>query len=70
MQGLIGLLQAVRQPCQQRQVRESGLAYTIIRPWYVLGPGHRWAYILYPMYWIASLIPSMRDGARRLGMGP
>ena len=47
---------------------ESGVPYTIIRPWYVLGPGHRWAYALYPMYWIAGAIPSMREGARRLGM--
>src|SRR6185436_11330874 len=49
-------------------LRESGLPHTILRPWYVLGPGHRWAYALYPMYWIASLVPSLRDGARRCGM--
>ena len=23
---------------------------TILRPWYVLGPGHRWPYALKPMY--------------------
>jgi len=49
-------------------LRESGLPHTILRPWYVLGPGHRWAYVLYPLYWLATLVPSMRDGARRLGM--
>jgi uncharacterized protein YbjT (DUF2867 family) len=49
-------------------LRESGLPHTILRPWYVLGPGHRWAYALYPLYWTAALIPSMRDGARRLGL--
>jgi len=49
-------------------LRESGLSYTILRPWYVLGPGHRWAYALIPLYWIWSLMPSKRDTARRLGL--
>ncbi len=49
-------------------LRESGIPYTIIRPWYVLGPGHRWAYGLYPMYWLAQLVPSLREGAERLGL--
>jgi uncharacterized protein YbjT (DUF2867 family) len=49
-------------------LRASGIPHTILRPWYVLGPGHRWAYALYPMYWAASLVPSMRDGAERCGM--
>ena len=30
-------------------VRASGLAATILRPWYVLGPGHRWPYLLLPL---------------------
>jgi hypothetical protein len=34
----------------------------------VLGPGHRWAHVLAPVYWIAALMPSMRDGAQRLGL--
>jgi uncharacterized protein YbjT (DUF2867 family) len=29
----------VRQECEEI-LRESGLACTILRPWYVLGPGH------------------------------
>lgn len=41
---------------------------TIVRPWYVLGPGHRWPYVLLPMYWICEGMPSTRDGARRLGL--
>jgi uncharacterized protein YbjT (DUF2867 family) len=49
-------------------LRESGMAYTVLRPWYVLGPGHRWAYALLPMYWVLGMLPSTRDGARRLGM--
>jgi uncharacterized protein YbjT (DUF2867 family) len=49
-------------------LRESGLAHTVLRPWYVLGPGHRWAYALLPVYWLLGALPSTRDGARRLGM--
>ena len=41
---------------------------TIVRPWYVLGPGHRWPYVLLPMYWLFERLPSTRDGARRLGL--
>jgi uncharacterized protein YbjT (DUF2867 family) len=51
-------------------VRASGLAATILRPWYVLGPGHRWAHLLRPLYAIARLIPSMREGAERLALVP
>ena len=49
-------------------LRESSIPYTILRPWYVLGPGHRWPYLLLPMYWILGALPSTRDGARRLGL--
>jgi uncharacterized protein YbjT (DUF2867 family) len=47
---------------------ESGIPHTILRPWYVLGPGHRWAYALLPMYWALGALPSTREGARRLGL--
>jgi uncharacterized protein YbjT (DUF2867 family) len=49
-------------------IRDSGMNATIIRPWYVLGPGHRWAYSLIPMYWLFERIPGTRDTARRLGL--
>ncbi|MEK6406844.1 MAG: hypothetical protein AABN34_07770 [Acidobacteriota bacterium] len=49
-------------------IRESGLAATILRPWYVLGPGHRWPYALVPMYWLFERIPATRETARRLGL--
>ena len=38
------------------------------RPWYVLGPGHRWPYLLLPIYKFAELIPKTRKGALRLGL--
>jgi uncharacterized protein YbjT (DUF2867 family) len=49
-------------------VRASGLPVTILRPWYVLGPGHRWPYLLLPVYAILDLVPATRAGARRLGL--
>jgi len=52
----------------EAELRESGLSHTIIRPWYVLGPGHRWAYVLVPMYWLMGAIPSARESAQRLGL--
>jgi len=45
-----------------------GLTASILRPWYVLGPGHRWPYLLLPLYGIAGLLPATRDTARRLGL--
>jgi uncharacterized protein YbjT (DUF2867 family) len=46
----------------------QNLNRTILRPWYVLGPGHRWPYALLPFYWLAERLPPTRDGARRLGL--
>jgi uncharacterized protein YbjT (DUF2867 family) len=57
----------VRTACEA-MVRESGMPATILRPWYVLGPGHRWPYALLPMYWLMELVPPTREGARRLGL--
>jgi uncharacterized protein YbjT (DUF2867 family) len=52
----------------EAHLRASGLNATILRPWYVLGPGHRWPYLLKPLYWLAERLPRTRDGARRLGL--
>jgi uncharacterized protein YbjT (DUF2867 family) len=50
----------------ERLVRETGIAATFVRPWYVLGPGHRWPYLILPLYWLWELSPKSRDTARRL----
>lgn len=49
-------------------IRASGIGATFVRPWYVLGPGHRWAYLLMPFYWIAEQLPATRESAKRLGL--
>ncbi len=58
---------AIRTECEDA-IASAGLNATILRPWYVLGPGHRWPYALIPMYKIAELLPATREGARRLGL--
>ena len=52
----------------ERLLREAGLTATVLRPWYVLGPGHRWPIILVPLYAMARVVPRFRDGAERLGL--
>jgi len=49
-------------------IRESGLSATLLRPWYVVGPGHWWPVVLLPMYWLGELFPPTRAGAKRLGL--
>ena len=51
-------------------IKASGIGATILRPWYILGPGHRWAHLLQPLYALARLIPSMRASAERLALLP
>jgi uncharacterized protein YbjT (DUF2867 family) len=50
----------------ERLLGASGLNATVLRPWYVLGPGHRWPYVLLPLYAIARMFPATRESARRL----
>ncbi len=57
----------VRSECEAI-IRQSGIAATFVRPWYVLGPGHYWPYALKPFYWIAEQIPVLATGAHRLGL--
>jgi len=57
----------VRMQCEA-MIRHSGMDATILRPWYVLGPGHRWPYSLIPIYKLMELMPATRAGATRLGL--
>lgn len=52
----------------EAMIRDAGLRATMLRPWYVLGPGHWWPIALLPYYGIAELVPSMRESARRAGL--
>lgn len=58
---------AIRRECEAG-IEASGIRATILRPWYVLGPGHRWPIVLQPLYRLAGALPSTREAALRLGL--
>jgi len=58
---------ATRSECEGI-IRANHMPATFLRPWYVLGPGHRWPYALLPFYWLCERLPATRAGARRLGL--
>lgn len=49
-------------------LRDAGINTTVLRPWYVLGPGHRWPLLLVPFYRLAEWFPATSEGAKRLGL--
>lgn len=49
-------------------LRQSGLSGAIMRPWYVLGPGHWWPLVLVPFYALLKRVPFLSEGARRLDL--
>ncbi|MEF8722361.1 MAG: NAD(P)H-binding protein [Candidatus Accumulibacter delftensis] len=58
---------AARQAAEDR-IRSSGISASILRPWYVLGPGHRWPVLLVPCYAMLERLPATRETALRLGL--
>jgi uncharacterized protein YbjT (DUF2867 family) len=57
----------VRQECEGILADER-LVATILRPWYVVGPGHWWPVALIPVYKVLESIGSTRAAAQRLGL--
>jgi len=49
-------------------VSVSAIPVTVLRPWYVLGAGHRWPNLLIPFYAVLRRIPATRESAERLGL--
>jgi len=58
---------AVRADCEAA-ISQAGLIATILRPWYILGPGHWWPLALKPVYVLLERISGTREAARRLGL--
>ncbi len=58
---------AVRAECEG-MIQALHLNSTILRPWYVLGPGHRWPCALLPFYKVCEWLPWTRAAALRLGL--
>lgn len=52
----------------ERLLKQTRVPVTVLRPWYVLGPGHWWPIVLIPIYKLFEMIPSARDTAQRLGL--
>ena len=46
----------------------SGIKATIVRPWYIIGPGHYWPLLFWPVMKIMEIIPSTSKKARLLGL--
>jgi nucleoside-diphosphate-sugar epimerase len=57
----------IRRECEAL-LEELGLVRTILRPWYVLGPGHNWPRVLKPAYALMERTTRFREGAQRLGL--
>lgn len=51
----------------EEAIARGGLTATIVRPWYVIGPGHRWPVVLLPVAKLLEWLPPTREAARRLG---
>ena len=58
---------AVRSECEAA-IAGAGLVATILRPWYILGPGHWWPLALQPVYRLMEQFPGTRAAALRLGL--
>lgn len=52
----------------ERCILEKGLPHTFLRPWYVVGPGHWWPILLWPVYQILEWIPATRAKAKALAL--
>ena len=64
---MMGAYIAVRTECEE-MIQQRRLNSTVLRPWYVLGPGHKWPYALLPVYKLMETLPFTREGALRLGL--
>ncbi|MSP40758.1 MAG: NAD(P)-dependent oxidoreductase [Deltaproteobacteria bacterium] len=52
----------------ETMIREAELTASILRPWYVVGPGRWWPKLIQPLYKLAEAIPFTRASAERLGL--
>src|SRR3954470_6215279 len=47
-------------------IRSTGIPATFIRPWYVIGPGHYWPLLFFPIFKIFEWIPATSKKAKAL----
>ena len=51
----------------EEYIKALHLPYVFIRPWYVLGPGRWWPYLLFPLFKLLQIIPATAKKAKALG---
>jgi uncharacterized protein YbjT (DUF2867 family) len=47
-------------------IKESSLRASIIRPWYIIGPGHYWPLLFLPLFKLLEIIPATSKKAKAL----
>jgi uncharacterized protein YbjT (DUF2867 family) len=57
--------QVCRAKCE-KLIQETTLKASIIRPWYVIGPGHYWPLFFFPLFKLLEIIPGTSEKAKSL----
>jgi uncharacterized protein YbjT (DUF2867 family) len=57
--------QVCRAECE-KIIRQSGLKTSIVRPWYIIGPGHYWPLFFLPLFKLLEFIPKTSAKAKSL----
>lgn len=57
--------QVCRAKCE-KMITETKLKATIIRPWYIIGPGHYWPLFFLPLFKFLEIIPGTSKKAKAL----
>jgi uncharacterized protein YbjT (DUF2867 family) len=57
--------QVCRAACE-KIITEATLKASIIRPWYVIGPGHYWPFLFLPLFKLLEIIPKTKVKAKAL----
>lgn len=51
----------------EEYINSLNLPHVFVRPWYVLGPGHWWPYLFFPLFKLLECIPSTAKKAKAFG---
>ena len=57
--------QVCRAECE-KMIRQTSLKASIIRPWYIIGPGHHWPLLFLPLFKLLEIIPGTSTKAKAL----
>jgi uncharacterized protein YbjT (DUF2867 family) len=57
--------QECRAKCEEL-LHTASLKATIIRPWYIVGPGHYWPLLFLPLFKLLELLPQTKAKAKAL----